>query len=274
MHAATRNGVGAVVIVGLLASSACVPGARRDAALDRAIARDVSAIGTRQDSRVAATLDRIDGTARRLLALRSYLRAGAGVGERWTWTPAEIDAYRVSPEHRTLQEEIERVRNAFRRAWPGFDLWVNPTVRSLDEQLASWNATPSVRAASENLLLAVRQLVAAPDFPSADPARAQQAIEAFLVDYVPEPTPTVAAPGLSPHGQMRAVDFQVQQGARIVAGPHTATIATDWDAAGWTARLAAAVHESTGCFAGPLELPREPWHYTYRPECAAASAGP
>lgn len=81
---------------------------------------------------------------------------------------------------------------------------------------------------------------------------------------------TVAAPGLSPHGQMRAVDFQVHQGDRIVAGPRTATIAADWDAAGWSAKLDAAVRAAGNRFIGPLASPREPWHFTYSPEAVAA----
>ena len=65
-----------------------------------------------------------------------------------------------------------------------------------------------------------------------DAMPSQEALKAFLSGYRPVPTPTIAAPGLSLHGQMRAIDFQVHQGGRVVAGPNTATIATDWTAAG------------------------------------------
>ena len=83
------------------------------------------------------------------------------------------------------------------------------------------------------------------------------------------PTPTIAAPGLSLHGQMRAVDFQVHQPGRVVAGPSTATIATDWAAAGWAAKLDAAVREASERFVGPQASPPAPWHYTYVPEAVA-----
>jgi hypothetical protein len=69
---------------------------------------------------------------------------------------------------------------------------------------------------------------------------------------------------------MRAVDSQVHQGDRIVAGPMTATIATDWDATGWASRLDAAVRAASRRFIGPLATPREPWHYTFSPESVAA----
>ena len=68
---------------------------------------------------------------------------------------------------------------------------------------------------------------------------------------------------------MRAVDFQVHQGGRVVAGPSTATIATDWVAAGWAARLDAAVRQASNRFVGPQASPPAPWHYTYVPPGAA-----
>jgi hypothetical protein len=127
-----------------------------------------------------------------------------------------------------------------------------------------------VTAAAANLSAAAREFVDSPTFQALDPERARPALEAFLVAQRPEPTPTVAAPGLSPHGQMRAVDFQVHQGDRIVAGPTTATMTADWDAAGWAARLDAAVRAASNRFVGPLASPREPWHYTFSPEAVAA----
>jgi len=80
----------------------------------------------------------------------------------------------------------------------------------------------------------------------------------------------IAAPGLSPHGRMRAIDFQVHQGGRVVAGPSTPAIATDWEAGGWAAKLDAAVRAASNRFVGPLANPHEPWHYTYTPEAVAA----
>lgn len=235
-----------------------------------ALERLVTDIGGRLDPRVTYSLSRIDGTGRRLLALRSYLRSNDQLAERWSWSQDQIVAYEDSPEHRDLLAEIEKVREAFTRGNPGYELWINPQVRSLDRQLESWNANESVSEAAAGLATAAAALVGTPSFPAQDPARARRALEAFLQGYRPTPTPTVAAPGLSPHGQMRAVDFQVQQGDRIVAGTTTATIATEWDAAGWSERLDSAVREASRRFVGPLASPREPWHYTYSPDSLAA----
>ena len=235
-----------------------------------ALDRHVEQLAAQQDPRVAAALALIDGAGRRLLALRSYLRSNDRLAERWSWTQEQIRAYEGSPEHQNLLAEIERVRAAFTRDNPGFELWVNPQVRSLDRQLASWNGNESVSAAAATLAADAREFVGRPEFQAQEPERARQILESFLVAYQPDPTPTVAAPGLSPHGQMRAVDFQVHQGDRIIAGPKTATIATEWDATGWSSKLDAAVRGASSRFVGPLAVPREPWHYTFAPESVAA----
>ena len=72
----------------------------------------------------------------------------------------------------------------------------------------------------------------------------------------------LAVPGLSPHGQARAFDFQVFRGGQLVAGTDSTRIARDWRDAGWALRVAEAVRTSTA-FVGPLQSPDEPWHYEY-----------
>ena len=226
----------------------------------------VDAIAARLDPRVSEGLASIDGSDRRLLALRSYLRSGRQLGEHWSWTEAEIEAYRQTRGYRELQDEIERVRSAFAAANPGYELWVNPQVRSLDVQVRHWNENASVREAAATLAAATRSKIAEPSFGALSPEAAVAALEKFLRDQTPSPTPTIAAPGLSPHGQLRAVDFQVWSNGSVVAGADTGAIAEAWDAAGWTARLEAAVRTASPHFVGPLATPREPWHYTYAAE--------
>jgi len=255
--------------------AATVPATAQDAAQASPSATDaldhhVAQLAAQQDPRVAEALARIDGSGHRLLALRSYLRSHDRLAERWSWTQEQIHAYEGSPEHRDLLAEIDRVREAFTRDNPGFELWVNPQVRSLDHQLESWNTNESVGAAANRLATDALEFVGRADFPAAPVERARHALESFLLAYQPVPTPTVAAPGLSPHGQMRAVDFQIHEGDRIIAGPRTATIDAEWDAAGWSSKLDAAVRAASSRFIGPLATPREPWHYTYAPESVAA----
>jgi hypothetical protein len=230
----------------------------------------VARIVAEQDPRVGEALARMEGEGRRLLALRSYLRSKTRLAERWSWTADQVAAYQATPEHADLQAEVERVRATFAQDNPGFELWVNPQVRNLDIQLQNWNSNESVAAAAEALLTSARALAGSPEFRRANAAGAQRALEQFLASHVPVPTPTIAAPGLSPHGQLRAIDFQVHKDGAIVAGTRTATIAQEWDGAGWTQKLEAAVRTASRRFVGPLETPREPWHYTYAPDSVAA----
>lgn len=235
-----------------------------------ALAPVVARIVAEQDPRVGEVLARMEGEGRQLLALRSYLRSRNRLAERWSWTAEQVAAYESTPEYAELQAEVERVRAAFAQENPGFELWVNPQVRNLDIQLQNWNRNESVAAAADALLIAARAFAESPAFKRANVAEAQRALEQFLAGHVPTPTPTIAAPGLSPHGQLRAIDFQVHREGAVVAGTRTATIAQDWDGAGWTQKLEAAVRAGSRRFVGPLESPREPWHYTYAPDAVAA----
>jgi hypothetical protein len=267
-----------LIVVALAAATGCASPAFAAVAATRApgfsvsdsLAPVVARIVAGQDPRVGDALARMDGDGRRLLALRSYLRNSNRLAERWSWTADQVAAYQSTPEHAELQSEIERVRAAFAQENPGFELWVNPQVRNLDIQLQSWNTNESVAAAAEALLTAARAFAESPAFQHANNAAGQRALEQFLAGHVPVPTPTIAAPGLSPHGQLRAIDFQVHKDGAIVAGTRTATIAQEWDGAGWTQKLEAAVRAGSRRFVGPLESPREPWHYTYAPDSVAA----
>ncbi len=141
-------------------------------------------------------------------------------------------------------------------------------VAAVAVQVERWNSNASVRAASEAILAAAQSLIASPGFPADRPELAREALRAFLSSHTPVQSPTIAAPGLSLHGQVRAVDFQVHQGGRVVAGPSTRIIDTNWLDGGWAARLDAAVKEASSSFVGPQASPPAPWHYTFVPEAA------
>ncbi len=255
-------------LAAITAVLAATPCAYAGADSDAILWSYVTAIAAQQDARVTEALSRIDGTGRQLLALRSYVRSASHVAERWSWTQGEIEAFEGSPEQRDLQLAIDRVRTAFVTASPGYELYVNSHVRSLDVQIEHWNGNESVAAAADEILAAAKALIASPGFPSDRPERAREALKEFLVGHTPVPTPTIAAPGLSLHGQMRAIDFQVHQGGRMVAGPRTSTIPADWESSEWAAKLDAAVHEGSDKFIGPSASPPAPWHYTYVPDPA------
>jgi hypothetical protein len=208
-----------------------------------------------------AALVRIDELPRRLLAAAMYLQA-RGLETRWSWSDEQIRAYEASPEHAAALAAIARVADRFAAENPGFTLRVNTDVRSLDAQLAAWNANASVAASAAPLLEAAN--------PKCAPSAPQRFV-AWLRGYRPS-RPNLAPPGLSPHGQAQAFDFQVLKGSVIVAPPDAGRIEADWIGAGWAARLAEAIRDAGPAFTGPLAMPNEPWHYAYDAKRDAVAA--
>ena len=211
------------------------------------------------DSRVIDTLRQIVSPDRRLLALRGYLRSNDSLAERWSWSQEQISDYPASPEGKAAAEEIDAVSAAFAAANPGFSLHVNRNLRSLEVQIAHWNTNESVGKAAADLVAALERRFADASAPSRDQLRAA------LKQWQPDVDVALAAPGLSPHGQGRAFDFQVERDGQIIAGADLASAIQQWDAAGWTEKLHSAVSKAGPHFTGPLESPREPWHYSYDP---------
>jgi len=228
------------------------------------LASYLAAVSSKLDPRAAETITRLDGSGRQLLAARSYLRSADVLSDRWSWSQPQIDDYQGSAAQAKLNAEIDRVRLEFELENPGFTLFVNPQVRSLDLQIEHWNTNASVAAAAEELLVAVTALLASNTIAEADTPTGRDSFATFLLEHSPTTAPTIAAPGLSPHGQMRAVDFHVESGGSTIAGPATETIEAIWLAGGWREKLSAAVLASGAEFVGPLEKPDEPWHYSYR----------
>ena len=220
------------------------------------LARYVEQIAVRLPPVAAAALQQIEGPSRQLLAARSYLRAGAGLTERWSWTQQRIDAHASSREYAALVADVERVRQRFELQNPGYTLYANTRVRSLDEQIVKFNKNPGVSAAARSLESAVLRELATQDHP----ATVDRLVE-FLKDWRPHVAAPLAAPGLSMHGQLRAIDFQVMKGNQIVAGTDVSNVRLVWEQQGWKRKLQLAMDQSR--FKGPLQSPNEPWHYEY-----------
>jgi hypothetical protein len=219
----------------------------------------IATASTGLDQRALATLARINSLDRRLLALRAYLRAGDTLEERWSWSQQQLAAYPATPEGMAAAADIDAVEQAFARANPGFTAQANRAPRSLEQQLEHWNQSSSVERVGLELAAAMSR-----QFPAQTTPAAQQ-LRAALMAWVPSSAAPLAAPGLSAHGQGRAFDFQIMHYARSVAGFDAASARRQWDAAGWTRKLHAAVIASGKPFSGPLESPYEPWHYAYLP---------
>jgi len=241
----------ALVILFSLASAAptTVSGARQDAWVVQASAGLPPA--------VSDALYRIEGVDRRLLALRAYLRAGDALSERWSWTQDRLSAYPSTPEGKAAAIEIDAVAAAFATRNPGFTLLVNRQPRTLDVQITHWNENESVGKTAAMLRAALERR-----FTANTPLNAVELRKA-LIEWPGGGAAALAAPGLSAHGQERAVDFQVTRHGQVIAGTDVASARRQWDAAGWTQKLHAAIGIAGNRFVGPLQTPYEPWHYTY-----------
>jgi len=207
------------------------------------------------------TLARIDGTPRRLLAARSYLRAGEDLRSRWSWTAEEIRAHAQSAEYRALIDETEAVRRRFETQNPGYTLYANTEARSLELQISRFNSNRSVGRAAGQLHKSALAEVIRSEYESPVDAKSLERFEKFLVGWRPPTAAALAAPGISRHGQLRAIDFQIMKNGAIVAPTETATVKGNWDTPGWTEKLQVAMSGSR--FRGPLRAPYEPWHYEY-----------
>jgi hypothetical protein len=219
---------------------------------------DESSLGL--DSRATQALSQIVGADRRLLAVRTYLRAGDSLAQRWSWSAQRLADYASTPEGRAANADIDAVAAVFAAANPGFTLEVNRQPRSLELQLAHWNENASVKAVAKSLIESLENRFAGSRRnPTADELRAA------LIAWTPAVAATLAAPGLSAHGQGRAFDFQVLHQGRVVAGLDAAAARRQWDEAGWTQKMHQAMGAAHGRFIGPLQSPYEPWHYAYNP---------
>lgn len=222
---------------------------------------DVAASGL--DRRIRDAMRWIDGTHRRLLALKYYMARGGDIRSRWTWTPREIVRFKKSSDYAEALREVARVKAKFAELNPGYTLQVKTEVRTVEEQIVIWNSTASIHASGTKLLEQCLKLVNDSAFDAAPEKEKMKQFRALLASSKVSYVPTAAVPGFSQHGQLRAFDFIIKQGEQIVAGSDAATIRAVWDNSGWTAKLKEAIEQASDKLSGPLASPREPWHYTY-----------
>lgn len=248
-----------VAIVAVLLAPLRMALASSDDTLDRYLEHIAASL----PEKAAATLQRIDGTPRRLLAARAYLRAGKELHARWSWSMDEIHAHARSPEYRALLDETDRVRARFEAQNPGYTLYANTQARSLELQITRFNTNKSVAKVAASLHQQALAEIGKSPYGSPERADSVQHFKQFLTRWRPPTAAPLAAPGISRHGRLRAIDFQIMKDGAIVAPTDTATVERNWDAPGWTKKLQTAVAGSH--FRGPLQSPYEPWHYEYDP---------
>lgn len=251
--------IGIAAILALLLAPLQMALASTDDALDKYLQQIAAGL----PDTTAATLERIDGAPRRLLAARAYLRAGDTLRTRWSWTSEEIQAHARSAEYRALMDETDSVRRRFEAQNPGYSLYANTEARSLELQIVRFNTNKSVGRVATSLYTQALAEIGRPGYGAPEQGHAVARFRKFLAEWRPPTAAPLAAPGISRHGRLRAIDFQVMKGGAIVAPTETATVKRNWDAPGWTGKLRAATKGSN--FRGPLQSPYEPWHYEYDP---------
>jgi hypothetical protein len=247
----------------LLLSVAFLLPAAAYAAAEAELATYVHAIAATLPAPTQNALRRIPEEPRRLLAERAYLRAGDRLIERWSWSDEEIAAFERTPAHQAFLDEVARVQARFSEQNPGYTLGAGIDVRSLDVQLERWNTNASVGRVAARLHHAASAELRAAAYPGRPDAEAIDRFARFLRAWRPPIAAPLAAPGLSLHGQLRAVDFHVERAGRLVASTEMASVRRVWEGQGWARKLRAATEGSR--FIGPLASPNEPWHYEYAP---------
>jgi hypothetical protein len=153
--------------------------------------------------KVQEALEMIGKPTLQLLALRRYIRKAKDLSAQWVWSQEQIHSYEASKQFTQVRLEIEKVRKTFEGLNPGYTLGVSP-IRDLKRQVRLWNGNKTVHIAGEDLeQKCLFEIAKYPDMPD------QMAVDRFrtFLGHCPvHPEPTSAAPGLSDHGQMHAID--------------------------------------------------------------------
>ena len=179
----------------------------------------------------------------------------------WSWTAHQAIAYGRTTRHRETMEELRRLRRVFAELHPGYTLVFDTGPRPIAVQLRYWNREPSVLAAARELQDSAAGWLGVELYPASPDSAALLRFLDRVETYQPIHRPTVAVPGLSLHGQLRAFDFAVMHEDRVVATTSSKTIDAVWKAGGWADRLRTAVQQSGARLSGPMVTPPEPWHY-------------
>jgi hypothetical protein len=213
--------------------------------------------------KVQTALVKVQAGARRLLAIRGYLRHPDRIQKKWAWDDAEAKKFKASDEYAHTVEAVKRVQKLFAQANQGYTLETANLVRSLQDQIDIWNGNADVSSAAIALRAKCVSEIGKASYPETPDAEATAKFAKFLRDSAVAPEPPCATPGLSDHGQLHAIDFIIKKDGKTVARIKRKTINNEWEIPGWTKKLQEAVIAASPAFKGPLPYPYEPWHYTY-----------
>ena len=233
-------------------------------------------------SQVWLTLLFIADPKRRLLALRGYLakeeKEGAkSLDDHWTWSKQQIADYKHSGDEREARKAIEKVKAGF-NAQPdmkkaAFKLAGEPDPRTMKFQMDQWNDGKAVGAPAAAVYDQALTEIRKSSYKDSPDEESLSRFGAFLKKLKVELYR--ATPGLSRHGQMRAVDFIAKNAKdpKLTLGASASQI-PEWRSTGCAAALKRAIDGVNAAakrtvFDGPLTKAKhgveEPWHYNYNP---------
>jgi hypothetical protein len=264
--ATTKQCLARALFMGLVITSSIVSASQVYAADKRQLKLYMQAAAKSLAPEQREALAKIKNEDRRYLATTYYVRAGDSIALRWSWTHDQIAAYEQSTEYQETLAEIEKISTRFAADNPKYRLYANVEVRSLEDQLAHWQTVRSIGVVAREFRKAAIAELAQESYARPQSDESNNRFREFLVAWRASWPPTLAPPGLSLHGKGRAYDFLIQdKNGRTIAGADSATINSIWEKKGWQKKLSSAVHAASDKFVGPLTIPREPWHYEYRP---------
>jgi hypothetical protein len=222
-------------------------------------------------------LHKIPQFERKILAIWAYKRFAhkKDLATYWTWDQARIDEFESSDEHKPVDAAVAAVRKEFSAIKSGYKLSGSAHPRPLSEQIHYWKIRESV-GKSANSLVSKLDFELRGDEYTEDYAGYDKFCYLLAVRWAGGviKEPTNAVPGLSSHGQMRAIDFHVKHEGKKVA---TSGGADNWRTSGFDDVLRKSVKQvnqkyGRTVFDGPLKSPDEPWHYTYIPVTSPESS--
>jgi len=209
----------------------------------------------------------IKGSHRRLLALRGYLRYPSldrgSIDDNWAWDKEKEEEFISSGLREEFCAEVAKVKRAFEASMTGYQLQGGVKVRTLSRQIDLWNGNETVNKFGLTLHRKCLEEVEHGGYGDVPETSDLARFRDFLAGKGLVGSPSNATPGLSDHGQARAIDFSVYRGKLEVAGQSTKTAKEKWDKPGFTEALRAAARGSK--LSGPLKAPYEPWHYSFIP---------
>lgn len=229
------------------------------------------------------------------LALKRYSQvmgdSDAGYLEfrkKWAWDDEKVADILASESGTQMRDHIDAVALNFREqdtSSAEYTLGTGSLRRSLNTQINLYKSNWSVLKFAPALLTKLTKELQDGRYPDPPDAANAKKFYRFLrktkLDKVRKneesawkTSPTNAAPGLSDHGRLSAVDFVIKRRGNAHLGADSSQIPL-WrrsvrGATSFAARLKNAIEElnlrsPAAVFDGPLVSPDEPWHYTYLP---------